>query len=422
MVDKPTLSGKELQSEKEKDKEIQQLKEQLNAIGKELESERQRDKEKQQLKEQLEAIGKELQSQRDQNKTLARKLENSQQKLPDNDEIASYIDRTRLIIIPEILNILGDSDNFVVVDAGAREVDRDIRWKPFPSKNISFFGFEADTDEANRLNNKAKQDGLTQRYFPAGLWSKSGKQTFEHNHAPGGSSFIPQNRKVTDRWKFENPNEFQNAVDIFFPEKTEDLKVVTLDDFARAEKIKEIDFLKINVQGGEHEILKGAAKNIGSILGLFLEVSFVESYKNRPLFSDTDVFLREKGFTFFDLLAHHYIGRADSPVEAQHLLTSNPNLGLLVSAWGQLVEGHALYLLDPIASDNPLQLSPRRVLKLAALSEAWGQIEYAFELMNWLKEREDVVQTNLCNKLELIIKRTFEGYSRLSNKGARPNV
>ena len=189
---------------------------------------------------------------------------------------------------------------------------------------------------------------------------------------------------------------------------------MTLDEFTEVEKIKDIDFLKINVQGGEHEILNGASKNISRILGVFLEVSFVESYKNRPLFSDTDVLLREKGFTFFDLLAHHYIGRATSPVEAQHLLTSNPTLGLQVSVWGQLVEGHALYLVDPIASENPLLLSPSRVLKLAALSEAWGQIEYAYELLHWLKEREDVLQTNLSNKLDVVIKRTLEVYSRLS--------
>jgi hypothetical protein len=47
------------------------------------------------------------------------------------------------------------------------------------------------------------------------LWSATGAKEFEHNSLGGRSWFLPQNKKVTDRWKFENPIEARNARDIF---------------------------------------------------------------------------------------------------------------------------------------------------------------------------------------------------------------
>ncbi|MBV9983155.1 FkbM family methyltransferase, partial [Bradyrhizobium sp.] len=306
---------------------------------------------------------------------------------------ARYLGREELILLPRLMKLLPPDGQLTVVDAGAREVDADPRWRPFPPTRLRFYGFEADADEAARLNEVASADGAERHFYPAGLWGSTGRIPFEHNKAGGGSSFLQQNRAVTDRWKFENPKEVSIASDMFYPIRTEELTVVSLADWAAREGITSVDFLKINVQGGELEILQGAGPLLDGVLGVFLEVAFVESYRDRPMFSDIDAFLRKQGFSFFDLLAHHYVGRAASPVAAQHLAIVEPKLGQLVTAWGQLVEGHALYFRDPLGTAAAPTMSPDNLIRLAALAEAWGQIEFAFEVLDALSRHPDLAGT-----------------------------
>jgi FkbM family methyltransferase len=324
-----------------------------------------------------------------------------------------YRQRDALILIPRLMDLLPEGERVVIVDGGAREVDRDARWRPFPPKRLRFIGFEPDKAEAERLNATPGPGGLEWQFIPAGLWGSSGEKVFEHNKASGGSSFLPQNREVTDRWKFENPTQISLAHEIFYPIGQETMRVVSLADWANESGVRTVDFIKLNVQGAEHEILDGAGPILDSALGILIEVAFVESYRKRPFFSDTDQFLRSRGFTFFDLLAHHYIGRANSPIAAQHLATAEPKLGQLVSAWGQLIEGHALYLKDPIGDNNAAQLDTVRTLKLIALAEAFGQIEYALELTAWLAARIEPSDPSMARSLRDLIDACVAEYKAL---------
>jgi hypothetical protein len=58
------------------------------------------------------------------------------------------------------------------------------------------------------------------------------------------------------------------------------------------------DFLSIDTQGSELEILQHAEETLRNCVGLKLEVGFVRNYKNRPLFGDIDNFLVARGFHF----------------------------------------------------------------------------------------------------------------------------
>lgn len=42
--------------------------------------------------------------------------------------------------------------------------------------------------------------------------------------------------------------------------------------------------MKLNVQGVELEILRGGASFVDGTIGILAEISFVESYRNRPFF------------------------------------------------------------------------------------------------------------------------------------------
>jgi len=263
----------------------------------------------------------------------AARLQLARQK-PRSAAAQNYIDRQSLILLPRLFACLAPEERFVIIDGGAREMELDFRWRPFPRERLRFFGFEADAGEAARLTGLLKASGLDCRLYPAALGGTSGKAVFAHNKASGGSLLLPQNRTVTDRWKFENPHQVSFAREMFFPTHSEEITVTTFADWARETGTAEVDFIKLNVQGAELDILKAGGKALDTALGLLVEVAFVESYLGRPMFSDIDPFLRGAGFTFFDLLAHHYIGRGDAPIAMQQLTIVEPALSKQVSAGG----------------------------------------------------------------------------------------
>lgn len=284
-----------------------------------------------------------------------------------------------------LLGLLPDEEQISIVDGGARDAMSNSRWANLPMARIEFFGFEPDPAECQRLNNLAAEMKLNHKFFPVGLWSGDKLLEFEDNNTGGGSSFLRQNREVTDRWRFENANAATNARDIFFPKQYLSIATTSLDKWAHNNSVAEVDFVKLNVQGGELEILKGAETLLQSTLGILVEVSFVESYHNRPFFADIDIKLRNMGFTFFDLIAHHYVGRAASPVIARHLKTRHGRVGELYSSDGQLIEGHALYLRDPIAKDAK-KLGENQLVKLCLIANVYGQIEFAFEILQLISQ------------------------------------
>ena len=83
--------------------------------------------------------------------------------------------------------------------------------------------------------------------------------------------------------------------------KTEKRSLITLDEIMKTDGDKKTDFLKIDTQGYELEILKGAKKTLLSAEFVLLEVSFLDIYLNAPLASDVLVFMKEHGFVVYDI-------------------------------------------------------------------------------------------------------------------------
>jgi FkbM family methyltransferase len=83
---------------------------------------------------------------------------------------------------------------------------------------------------------------------------------------------------------------------------------------------REIDLLKLDLQGYELEALKGCGRLLDRIKIITTEIEFVTLYDDQPLFGDIDVFLRAHGFRLLNL----------------YELYTHPN--------GQLTAGDAVYL------------------------------------------------------------------------------
>jgi hypothetical protein len=118
--------------------------------------------------------------------------------------------------------------------------------------------------------------------------------------------------------------------------------VVVLDDIApgAAAPLPRIDFVKIDTQGFEIEVLRGGRTTItGQVVGVEIEVEFAPLYEGQPLFRHVDAFLAECGFTLFKLRRQEWVRRG-----FEHDARGTA---------GQLVFGDALYLRDPLSPATP---------------------------------------------------------------------
>jgi hypothetical protein len=72
------------------------------------------------------------------------------------------------------------------------------------------------------------------------------------------------------------------------------------------------EIVKIDVQGAEGEALKGFGSLFSSIFCCELEVSFMRSYREQPLFNDIFDFMIDSGFGLFDVKVFGVAGTRNS--------------------------------------------------------------------------------------------------------------
>lgn len=81
-----------------------------------------------------------------------------------------------------------------------------------------------------------------------------------------------------------------------YPE-TLDVPTITLDAWADAHAVKQVDFMWLDLQGCELAVLKAAQKLLPGVNVIYCEVNFVEAYKDQPKFAEVTAWLESQGFT-----------------------------------------------------------------------------------------------------------------------------
>tara|TARA_B100000315_G_C14478603_1_gene541813 strand:+ start:117 stop:1082 length:966 start_codon:yes stop_codon:yes gene_type:complete len=115
--------------------------------------------------------------------------------------------------------------------------------------------------------------------------------TFYETKNPECSSIIKPNLEYVNNFSKSERFEIQKKIQV---------KTTTIDYEFKLDKVP--NFVKIDTQGSELEILKGSTKSLKSILGLEIECEFFQLYENQPLFTDIQKFLDEYNFVLIDFL------------------------------------------------------------------------------------------------------------------------
>ena len=83
--------------------------------------------------------------------------------------------------------------------------------------------------------------------------------------------------------------------DVTFDDTIE-VDVVSLDDWARRQRIPRVDLLWLDLQGYELEVLKSATAMLEGTSAIYTEVHLVESYEGAPLYDTLRSWLASAGF------------------------------------------------------------------------------------------------------------------------------
>jgi hypothetical protein len=78
-------------------------------------------------------------------------------------------------------------------------------------------------------------------------------------------------------------------------------RMQTLDTVLAEAGMAGVDLIKLDVQGYELEVLKGAAKSLKTMQAVLMEVSLIEMYQGNPLLHDVVAFMQQQDFVTYDI-------------------------------------------------------------------------------------------------------------------------
>lgn len=115
---------------------------------------------------------------------------------------------------------------------------------------------------------------------------ENGQRSINVSNYPQASSFLESGSVLNDR---------VYGID-FSSVKKEMVRVKTAAGYARARSVDKIKLLKLDVQGYEIEVLRGAEPILDRVEFIYAEAQFQELYKKGPMFDEVYGFLNTRGF------------------------------------------------------------------------------------------------------------------------------
>lgn len=285
------------------------------------------------------------------------------------------------LVIKDIINRgYIDQDPFILFDIGAGGGIAEY-WNVF-NQSFHAYGFDPQKKEISRLSDSTINPNI--KYFEAFVGLKTEqenlqKKTISDSYEsirnfpelyPRSSSTLGQrlaNFSLTDGFSIHDP-------EIFLTERK-----ISVDSFCASNNINNIDFIKIDTDGNDYNVILGAEDSLvkKNILGLFVECQFHPTPENpENIFSNIDKYLSRIGFSLFDLEIYRYTKSA-LPGNFQYDIFAQTDKG-------QTLWGDALFIRDYASKDFEKiwgAISFEKKIKLICIYELFGLFDSAAELL-----------------------------------------
>lgn len=283
----------------------------------------------------------------------------------------------------------------IVLDAGGR-YGLHPTWKPFTGE-LEYYLFEPDPVESKRLQRKYNHRSDEIKVVGQAVAENNGKLTIHFFRNRAMSSAIARN-PVSALFTGER----QREVEIVESVETE---AVSVDMFCEEHDLS-LDFLKLDTEGNEFQILQGAKKQLlENVLGVRSEVSFDYIFEGMPLFSTMHDFMLSQDFYLLNL---DYDGHGDYQNDCVKI----------TERYGILTSSDAVWMKRPkYLYDRPSRFIgdvEARVMKYAAFCLNNNASDVAIDtLLNARREHSlsfDIIQhTRLYKFLDIAMHKLFYG-------------
>lgn len=174
-----------------------------------------------------------------------------------------------------------------IFDVGANQGSWSLQWKKvYPNASFTMF-------EANPAHKKPTWLGLGDRWINTVL-TKPGVSEVAFYRMPN-----LEHRGTGDSYYIENTPHYKNSVATV-------LEATTLDDIVSSQGIPHPQFIKLDTQGSEVDIIQGAQETFKSVDVCITEVPIVDYNKGAPTFDVYLSLLRGMGFSPVAIDQDHY--------------------------------------------------------------------------------------------------------------------
>jgi len=225
--------------------------------------------------------------------------------------------------------------------------------------------FEPDPEECARLAERSRGYANFKASSLA-LSASSRQSTLHHLKRSINNSLLSPNPNFAARYSVEG----------FAIERLESINAISLDEALAQLKspFRYGEFIKLDVQGAELEILSGAGGLLGdTTVAALIEVEFCELYLGQPSFNDIDRFMQDAGFTFYGF--HDLSFRSGAMRELLHRKGA---------AWKErLIAADAVFFKDPFEKKGQTTvLTERNIYSLFVSTLILGYFDLAKELLS----------------------------------------
>lgn len=228
----------------------------------------------------------------------------------------------------------------IVVDVGANPIDGTPPYRPLlDAGRCQVIGFEP---QAEALATLLERKSAAETYLPYAV-GDGGEHTLRVCKASGMTSLFEPDARTLSLFGVLQP----------LAEVIQRARVSTrrLDDIG---EIPALDFLKIDIQGGELAVFQGGRGKLAGAVAVQAEVSFVTLYEGQPSFGEIDLEMRAQGF-----IPHCFAAIKRWPI-APAVINNNPYQPL-----NQLLEADIVYVRD---FSRPALFSDQQWMHLALVA------------------------------------------------------
>jgi len=247
----------------------------------------------------------------------------------------------------------------VCFDVGARNGLKDLESL---SNSITLYSFEPNIDSGDQLNKNPVKNYAEFNLINKGLYSVPGTFDLYLMANPSMCSLLKPDEKLLDEY-FDGITEFKEWRKQLKIVDTKKIEATTIDTLISEKNINTIDYLKIDTQGTELEILKGAPNSLKNkkILVIKTEFAFIPLYKSQPVFSEIDLYLKDFGYKLITCQFNYDVNSPFSKGEKPK--------------WG--IGGDAFYCLDAEQINDP-----EKIKNMAIVIGTLGFLSNATHLFN----------------------------------------